>query len=58
MLPVELRGGRERVLRHAEWDLYGAAVWDKGWVARRVWSWQRECVEPFISRGISTTATI
>lgn len=35
-LPVELR---EEVLRHAECDLYDIAVWDKGWMPRRVWSW-------------------
>lgn len=38
MLPFELRGGREEMRRHVEWDLYEAAVWDKDWMPRRVWS--------------------
>lgn len=56
--PAELGGGREEVLRHVEQELYGAAVWDRGWVPGGGWVWQRGHEEGFPSRGISITATI
>lgn len=58
ILPAGLGGGREEVLRHVGWQLYGVVVWDGGSVPRRGWVWQKGYEEDFPSTGISTTATI